>query len=89
MSSAVKERIQRGATVVDVRSPDEFADGAYPGAVNIPVRELGRRADEIPRERPVVLYCTTGARSAMATRMLRANGFPDVVNGGGLLDMMY
>lgn len=85
--SAVLDRIRAGATVVDVRSPEEFADGAYPGALNIPVQELGRRAGEIPKDRPVVVYCASGARSAFAARVLKASGWTDVVNGGGLDDM--
>jgi rhodanese-related sulfurtransferase len=85
--SAVLDRIKAGAVVVDVRSPEEFADGAYPGALNIPVQDLGRRAGELPKERPVVLYCASGARSALAARMLRSNGWRDVINAGGLGDM--
>jgi rhodanese-related sulfurtransferase len=87
VSNAVLERIRAGATVVDVRSPEEAVDDSYPGALNIPVRELVHRAGEIPGDRPVVLFCKTGARSAMGVRLLRASGFSDVVNGGGLSDM--
>lgn len=85
--SKVLELIRSGATVVDVRTPEEFADGAYPGALNIPVSDLGHRALEIPKDRPVVLYCGSGARSAFAARVLKANGWQDVVNAGGLEDM--
>ena len=85
--SAVLDKIKAGATVVDVRTPEEFADGAYPGALNIPVNELGSRAGEIPKGKPVVLYCASGARSAFAARVLKANGWADVVNAGGLDDM--
>jgi phage shock protein E len=85
--SAVLERIKAGATVVDVRTSEEFADGAYPGALNIPVQELGSRAGEIPKDKPVVVYCASGARSAFAARVLKANGWKDVLNGGGLDDM--
>jgi phage shock protein E len=85
--SVVLEKIKDGAVVVDVRSPGEFADGAYPGAVNIPVQELGHRAGELPKDRPVVLYCASGARSAFAARLLRSNGWRDVMNAGGLGDL--
>ncbi len=85
--SGVLEKIKAGAVVVDVRTPEEFADGAYPGALNIPVQELGARAGEIPKGKPVVVYCASGARSAFAARMLKANGWADVVNAGGLDDM--
>ena len=81
-------KIQAGAAVVDVRSPDEFADGAYPGARNIPVNALANRVAEIgPKDKPVVVYCASGGRSAVAQQILKANGFTDVTNAGGLEDM--
>ena len=86
-SSIVIEKIKSGAKIVDVRSAEEFRDGAYPGAVNIPLNELSRRLGEIPKDKPVVLYCMSGARSASAARVLKQAGFPDVVNAGGLSDM--
>ncbi len=86
-SSVVLEKIKAGAQVVDVRSVAEYQSGAYPGAVNIPVQELDRRLGELARDRPVVVYCASGMRSASAERLLRARGFADVVNGGGLGQM--
>lgn len=86
-SSVVLEKIKAGAKIVDVRSAGEFASGAYPGAVNIPVQELEARLGELPKEGPVVVYCASGGRSAAAERMLRARGYADVVNGGGLFQM--
>jgi len=84
----VKDKIKAGARVVDVRTEDEFADEAYPGAVNIPVGVLPRRMAELePKDAPVVLYCASGARSAMAAQMLKASGWTDVLNAGGLDDM--
>lgn len=83
----VLQKIQSGARVVDVRSPEEFRGGAYPGAVNIPLPLLGRRLGELRKDAPVVLYCASGFRSGTAERLLRQAGFGDVVNGGGLHDM--
>jgi rhodanese-related sulfurtransferase len=83
----VKGKLVAGAVVVDVRTPEEFRGGAYPGATNIPVQELGQRLGELPRDRPVVLYCRSGQRSAAAAQLLRQAGFTDVVNAGGLGDM--
>ena len=85
--SEVLEKIKDGAKVVDVRSPGEYLTGAYPGAVNIPVQELDRRLSELPRDRPIVVYCASGGRSAAAQRLLNARGFAQVINGGGLGDM--
>ena len=83
----VKQKILAGAAVVDVRSQEEFRDGAYPGALNIPVQSLATKLGTLDKQRPVVLYCASGARSAMAARMLKAAGFADVLNAGGLGDM--
>lgn len=81
-------KIQAGAAVIDVRSPDEFADGAYPGARNIPVNVLTSRLAEVgPKDKPVVVYCASGGRSAVAQQILKANGWTDVTNAGGLGDM--
>ncbi len=87
MSDPIKAKIDQGATVVDVRTPDEFQDGYYAGALNIPLHELPRRLAEIPKEKPVVLYCASGARSALGARMLKQAGYKDVMNAGGLGDM--
>jgi phage shock protein E len=81
-------KIQGGASIIDVRSPDEFADGAYPGARNIPVNALIQRLGDVgPKEKAVVVYCASGGRSAVAQQILKANGFVDVTNAGGLEDM--
>jgi phage shock protein E len=84
----VKEKIRSGARIIDVRTPAEFQDGAYPGALNIPLRILPLRIGELePKDKPVVLYCESGARSGHAARLLRQAGFTDVINAGGLADM--
>lgn len=84
----IAEKIQAGAAIIDVRTPDEFADGAYQGARNIPVNSLLARLSEVgPKDKPVVVYCASGGRSSVAQAMLKANGFVDVVNAGGLDDM--
>jgi NADPH-dependent 2,4-dienoyl-CoA reductase/sulfur reductase-like enzyme/rhodanese-related sulfurtransferase len=78
-----------GPLVIDVRTPAEFAAGAYPGAVNIPLDELPQRlADLGGRDREIVLYCASGARSSYGQRILREKGYTNVENGGGLHDMM-
>jgi phage shock protein E len=88
MADPILSKIQAGATILDVRSPDEFADGFYPGAKNIPVNQLvNRLADVGPKDKPLVVYCASGGRSAVATQILKANGFVDVTNAGGLEDM--
>jgi len=85
--SVVREKIRSGASIVDVRTPGEFRQGSYPGAVNIPVDTLQSRLAEIPKGRPVVVFCGSGMRSARAAKALREAGYEDVVNAGGLGDM--
>jgi phage shock protein E len=87
-SAAIKEKIQAGARIIDVRTPDEFADGSYPKAKNIPLNSLPARVGELePKDKPIVVFCASGARSASAARLLQKAGFTDVVNAGGLEDM--
>ncbi|HKT58628.1 MAG TPA: MBL fold metallo-hydrolase [Gemmatimonadales bacterium] len=69
---------RRGA-LLDVRSRAEWAAGHMPGAVNVPLGELEQRLDEVPRARPLIVQCQTGSRAAIATSLLRARGFDDVV----------
>jgi NADPH-dependent 2,4-dienoyl-CoA reductase/sulfur reductase-like enzyme/rhodanese-related sulfurtransferase len=68
--------------VLDVRTPQEFAVGHIPGAVNLPVDELRGRLGEVPTGRPVVAYCQVGQRGYLATRVLRQAG-RDAANLGG------
>lgn len=88
MSDRISSMIKAGARIVDVRTADEFADGAYPGAINVPLATLQARLGELePKGKPVVLYCASGARSAQAARLLKLAGFTDVINAGGIDDM--
>ena len=83
--NTIKEKIAAGAKIIDVRTPAEFKDGAYPGAINIPLALLPLKMKELePRTTPIVLYCASGARSGQGMRFLKQNGFTDVINAGGL-----
>jgi len=83
----IEELIKSGAAVVDVRTYEEYEEEHYPNAVCIPVNEIMHRAAEIQKEKPVVVYCASGARSAYAARILKTLGFGKVINAGGLYDM--
>lgn len=88
MADPILDLIKAGAKIVDVRSPEEFEDEHYDGALNIPVNEIQARAKELGGpETPLVLYCASGARSGYAARLLSSAGFKKVVNAGGLYDM--
>lgn len=79
-----KRLVAEGATLIDVRSAGEFASGHIQGAKNIPVQEIGARANEIPKGKPVVLYCASGMRSGSAAATLRSSGRTDVHNLGSI-----
>ncbi|WNF38442.1 FAD-dependent oxidoreductase [Bacillaceae bacterium IKA-2] len=75
--------------IVDVRTAGEFAYGAYPGAINIPLDELETRVEKLgKKDRKINLYCESGARSAYAVKFLKTYGFTNLENGGGLAKMM-
>lgn len=69
--------------VVDVRTPTERASGSIRGSASIPLSQLQRRLDEIPRDRPVLLYCAGGYRSSIAASLLAADDFRDVAELAG------
>ena len=66
------------AQVVDVREPAEYGAGHIPGAINMPLRTLAQHLDQIERDRPVVLYCSSGYRSAMGVVTLHLLGYDNV-----------
>lgn len=72
-----------GATLVDVRTDEEWAERRLPGAIHIPLIELRSRARELP-DGPLVFYCRVGERSAMAAEALRATGREAASLAGGL-----
>ena len=73
--------------VIDVRNASEWEAGHIPDTPNVPLATLAERVGEIPRDRPVVVHCQLGARSAIAASVLRAHGVERVVNlTGGLAE---
>lgn len=76
-------------TLVDVRTPDEYALGTIPGAINIPLDNLRERLADIPENKPVYLFCGVGLRGYLASNILKSKGYPDVRNLiGGLKTYM-
>ncbi len=81
-----RRRQQAGALIVDVREPEEWRAGHIPGAVHVPLGELGARLHELDAERELILVCRSGNRSARATVLLQQAGFRQVYNlAGGLV----
>lgn len=82
--------VQNGPLIVDVRTPGEFAGGAYPGAINIPLDEVQNRVSEFGTfDREITVYCASGGRSGYAQRILTQLGFKNLTNGGGIAQMMH
>jgi rhodanese-related sulfurtransferase len=81
----LRRRLQGHAPpyMLDVREPEEMADGVISGSVNIPMGELSERLDALPRDRDIVVICHLGARSAYVTNQLNAIGYERVVNLSG------
>lgn len=78
-----------GRVLIDVRTPEEVADGAIQGAVNLDLQDDFRAAiAELPRDDAYFVYCRTGNRSAQAVAIMAELGFVDVVDGGGYADLV-
>lgn len=76
----LRDMDKKTITLIDVRTPDEFATGAIEGAVNIPLDDMRAQLDRIPADKPVVLYCGVGLRGYLASNILRQRGFNNVRN---------
>jgi len=61
--------------LLDVRTPQEFAEGHIAGAVNVPYDQIAARLAEVPKDKDVVLYCRSGRRAGIAADVLAANGY--------------
>lgn len=72
----------KGALIVDVRTPAEFAQAAAPGSLNIPLDQLPQRMGELDPAKPIILCCASGSRSAYAQRFLQQAGYAEVHNAG-------
>lgn len=76
---ALKQVMDSGnAVLIDVRQPSEYRAGHIIGAINIPLRELDEHLSDIPTDKEIVLYCSTGFRSAMGVMALHLQGFTHV-----------
>jgi rhodanese-related sulfurtransferase len=69
-----------GPILVDVREPNELADVRVHGAAHFPMSTFAARFNDLPKDRPLLLLCASGSRSAAATAFLIRNGWTDVVN---------
>jgi len=78
----LKNIIEQGAFLVDVRTPDEFAGGHVRGSVNIPLNTIQTQLPKFKNKKNIIVFCLSGGRSSQAKSILEQNGFTNVVNGG-------
>ena len=79
----VQDFYSRGAILLDVRTKREFDSGAIDGSQHLPLQELHNRVDEVKKHnKPVIVYCQSGVRSAKAVKYLNLNNI-ETINGGG------
>lgn len=70
--------------IIDVRSKEEFADGHIKNAINIPYDEVLERLEEIPQDKPIVMYCRTNNRSEFAATLLIQAGLSNIILAPGV-----
>lgn len=75
--------LSEGGVIVDVRTPAEFKSGHIKGSKNIPLDQIERSAHKLDSNKPVIVCCRSGMRSAQAMKILKQKGFIRVHNGGG------
>ena len=90
VDSGILAMMAEGALIVDVRTPEEFSSGHYPGAVNIPHDSINKGLETlgIASGHAIILYCRSGNRSGQAATALRTAGFDNAHNAGGLTALL-
>lgn len=83
---AIAEAVDAGAAVVDLRGPEDFEEAHVEGAMNIPMRELGERIDEVPTDVDVVFHCQSGWRCGLAMPVLGVHGYTNIIGYPGGFD---
>jgi len=82
--------IENGGILIDVRTPEEWADSCFAEAVFLDAREFPARFEELlaHKDKTLVLFCRSGGRSEKVGSFLIGKGFPSVVNGGAFTDLL-
>ena len=79
----IQDFVQRGAAIIDVRSPGEFGSGHIKGAQNVPLDTINQKVEKIKKlNKPIITCCASGIRSAGAASILKQHGI-ECINGGG------
>jgi phage shock protein E len=80
VATAESLRGQPNVVMLDVRTPEEYAQGHIPGIVLIPLDQVPNRLAEIPKDKTVIVTCHTGNRSNQAAQLLRQKGYDNIHN---------
>ena len=80
--TGLKELLNNGALLLDVRTRGEYASGHAKGSKNIPLDELSRSLQQLDKEQHIIVVCASGMRSSQAVSMMKKNGFTNCHNGG-------
>jgi rhodanese-related sulfurtransferase len=81
--------IEKGALIVDVRTPREYDEGRIPESINIPLDRLAASEQRLKEmNRPIIFCCASGTRSGQAYRTFAGKGFKNVYNGGSWMKLM-
>lgn len=82
----LKELLDNGALLLDVRTRGEFAGGHAKGSKNIPLDELSGSLQQLDKEQHIIVVCASGMRSSQAVGMMKKNGFLNCYNGGSWIN---
>lgn len=86
-TTELKRVLKKRPFLVDVRTPEEFAQGSVKGAVNIPLDQIQNQLPKFKSKKNIVVFCRTGNRSTQAKAILEQNGFNNITNGGTWQDV--
>jgi rhodanese-related sulfurtransferase len=83
--NAALKNLPESAVIIDVREPQEYAQGHIPGSINVPVMAIRCIGERVPdKNTPLFVYCRSGARSNRAVMYLLDTGYSDVTDMGGV-----
>ena len=85
----LRELVENGGQLIDVRSSLEYSRGALQNAVNIPIETIPHHTSSIDKDKPVMLYCVSGMRASVVKQFLESLGFNDVYNLGGISQLAH
>jgi phage shock protein E len=81
------EMVMKGAKIIDVRTKEEYSSGHIPESINVPLHDLLNSLKKIEKNKPLIVCCASGMRSASAKNILLSRGYTNVHNGGGWLSL--